>query len=54
MRTLLRQASLFVALLATCTLSAQTVTDHYIELTVSDTMSMKVERISAACGVRGK
>lgn len=46
MRTLLRQASLFVALLATCTLFAQTVTDHYIELTVSDTMSMKVDRIS--------
>lgn len=46
MPTLIRTAQLFGALLTAGMLSAQTVTDHYIELTVTDTMSMKVKRIS--------
>jgi len=46
MHTLLRRASFVAALLATCTLSAQTLTENYIELTVSDTLSSKLKRIT--------
>ncbi len=45
MRTLLRPTISIVLLLSACVLSAQTLTEHYIELTVSDTLSSKIKRI---------
>lgn len=46
MPTLLRPVTTFVLLLSACLLSAQTMTESYIELTVSDTLSSKIKRIT--------
>lgn len=46
MRTLIRSFQFLGAFLTAGPLVAQTVTDHYIELTVTDTVSIKVKRIS--------
>jgi len=46
MHHLLRTSALSAALVSILALPAQVITENYIELTVSDTMSMKVKRIT--------
>jgi len=46
MANFLRPFLTIPSLVLVAALSAQTVTDQYIELTVTDTMSMKVKRIT--------
>jgi hypothetical protein len=46
MQTIIRTFQTLSLFLIVAALSAQTITDQYIELTVTDTMSMKVKRIT--------